>query len=60
MKPKFNLVLEQCIETGLTLGYNRAFKHTDNPDEHVIRSKQYDAIMEEIYQWFDMENVNED
>lgn len=59
MKPRFNMVLEQCIETGLKLGYNRAFKHSDNPDEHTIQSKQFDAIMEEIYQWFDMENMNE-
>lgn len=59
MKPKFNMVLEQCIETGLKLGYNRAFKHSDNPDEYTIQGKQFDAIMEEIYQWFDMENMNE-
>lgn len=60
MKPKFDMVLEQCIESGLRLGYNRAFKHTDNPDEYTIMGKQHAAIMEEIYQWFDMENNLED
>lgn len=60
MKPKTSVVLEHCIETGLRLGYTRAFKHTDNPDEYTIIGKQHDAIMEEIYQWFDMENMNED
>lgn len=59
MKPKFNMVLEQCLETGLKLGYRRAFKHSDNPGEDTIVSKQYDAILEELYQWFDMENENE-
>ena len=60
MKPKFNKVLEQCIETGLNLGYSRAFKHSDTPDETAIKSKQLDAILEEIYEWFDTENTYED
>ena len=55
MTPKFDMVLEQCIETGLRLGYNRAFKHDHNPGEEVIFRKQYEGIMEEIYLWFDME-----
>lgn len=56
MKPKFDAVLEMCIDNGLRLGYNRAFKHVDNPTEEQIMSKQRDAIFEEIYEWFDMES----
>lgn len=55
MKPKLINVLELCIENGLKLGYNRAFKHDDNPSEENIQSKQFQAIMEEIYEWFDFE-----
>ena len=55
LKPKFYPLLEMCIENGLKLGYSRAFKHSDNPDEHTIHSKQLDAIMEQIYEWFNVE-----
>lgn len=60
LTPKFLPVLEMCIENGLRLGHRRAYKHSDNPDEEIIYSKQHDAIMEEIYQWFDVEIKNED
>lgn len=56
MKPKFDAVLEMCIDNGLRLGYNRAFKHVDIPTEEQIFSKQRDAIFEEIYEWFEMEH----
>lgn len=52
-------VLEMCIENGLRLGYQRAFKHSDNPDETTIYNKQHDAIMSEIYEWFDVEVKND-
>ena len=29
MKVKLQRVLEDCLERGITYGYNRAFKHTD-------------------------------
>ena len=53
MKPKFLPVLEMCIENGLTLGYRRAFKHTDDPTEEQITQAIKDAIMLELYEWFD-------
>lgn len=56
MKPKFDAVLEMCIDNGLRLGYNRAFKHSDDPTEEMIFDKQRAAIFEEIYEWFNMEN----
>jgi predicted Zn-dependent protease with MMP-like domain len=59
MKPKFLPVLEMCIENGLTYGYRRAFKHTDNPTEEQITDQIKQSIMHELYEWFDMENVNE-
>ena len=59
MKPKFLPVLEMCIENGLSYGYRRAFKHTDDPTEDQITQAIKDAIMLELYEWFDMENINE-
>ena len=55
MKPKFLPVLEMCIENGLTYGYRRAFKHNDNPTEEHITMAIREAIMFELYEWFDFE-----
>ena len=59
MKPKFLPVLEMCIENGLTYGYRRAFKHNDNPTEEEITDQIKQSIMHELYEWFDMDNINE-
>ena len=59
MKPKILPVLEMCIENGLSYGYRRAFKHNDDPTEDQITQAIKDAVMHEIHEWFDMENVGE-
>ena len=59
MKPKFLPVLEMCIENGLAYGYRRAFKHNDNPTEEEMTDQIKQSIMHELYEWFDMENINE-
>jgi hypothetical protein len=58
MKPKILPVLEMCIETGLTYGYRRAFKHTDDPSEEFITNTIKESIMHELYEWFDFEALN--
>ena len=60
MKPKILPVLEMCIENGLSYGYLRAFKHTDNPTEDQITQAIKDAIMLELYEWFDFEALNDE
>ena len=55
MKPKFNLVLEQCIETGIQFGLNRSFKHDDDPSTQVIAENVHREIMNQIYEWFDFD-----
>jgi hypothetical protein len=57
MKPKLIPVLEDCIDTGLRLGFNRAHKHDSNPAEEDIYSHQTDAIMNEIFERFDFEEI---
>lgn len=59
MTPKFFPVLEMCIDNGVSLGYNRAFKHNDNPSEDTIKQNITRAILEELDQWFDMYENNE-
>ncbi len=56
MKPKIYPVLEMCINAGVNLGYNRAFKHNDHPTENAIKESIHQAITNEIYEWFDFED----
>lgn len=57
MKPKIIPLLEQCISTGTQLGWNRAHKHNDNPGELVVFQEIETAIMNEIYEWFNFEEL---
>jgi hypothetical protein len=57
MKPKIIPILEICVEVGLMLGYNRAHKHQLDPSEEDVRRHQADAIMNEIFERFDFEEI---
>lgn len=59
MKPKFWLVLEMCIENGVSYGLNRAFKHDDNPSRESIQENIEREIVNQLYTWFDMEDTEE-
>jgi len=52
MKPNTYKIIQECLETGISLGYNRAFKHSDNPSAQVVKDQIYEAIMTEICEWF--------
>ena len=59
MKAKMYPLLERCIEDGVALGYARAHKHTDNPDEsHMIASLEQ-AIMNVIDDAFTFDDFEE-
>ena len=57
MKPKFIPVLEQCVESGIQFGLNRAYKHDDDPSTETISENIHREIMNQIYEWFDMEET---
>lgn len=59
MKPKFHLVLDQCIEYGIDLGLNRAYKHDDDPSRETIKENIKREIENQIYEWFDFDEVVE-
>jgi hypothetical protein len=42
------------------LGWNRAHKHTDQPEDHDIREQIERAVMNEICEWFDFEDLKDD
>jgi len=54
MKPKPELVLEMAIKNGIDYGWNRAHKHTDTPNENLIKQEIENQIWNSIYEWFDM------
>lgn len=53
MRVKAWLVLDDCIERGIELGYNRAFKHLDDPTDSQIKELIYTAIMSEVGEYFE-------
>lgn len=55
MKPKIYEILMDCIDRGLEYGYNRAHKHTDSPDKNTIISEMSDAIVNNIFEYFNFE-----
>lgn len=60
MVPKTYDLLDRCIEDGIQLGWQRAHKHTDTPDPIWIREQIHQAVMFEIYQWFEFKGVGND
>jgi len=52
MKPRYEVVLEACIESGIEMGVRRAFKHTDEPRERHIIDCVIRAVNEQIDFWF--------
>jgi len=52
MKANYYKIITECIDNGISLGFNRAHKHVDNPTSIVIKEKINDAIMELIRENF--------
>lgn len=59
MKPKAYKVLEMCVEDGVAYGYMRAYKHTDSPSEDEVVKAIINAVMGQIWEWFDMGEEDE-
>ncbi len=59
MKPRLIPVLEQCIENGINLGWNRAHKHDDAPPAEHVRQFIQAEIWNELYERFQFEQPGE-
>ena len=57
MKAKEYNLMSKCIEDGIAYGYQRAFKHTDKPDDNAIKNAIYEAVMNEICENFTFDDL---
>jgi hypothetical protein len=60
MQVKEYTVLVDCVERGVTMGMNRAYKHSDTPSPDHINSQIVNAVLVEISEYFNFkEEPNE-
>ena len=52
MRVRMSVVLDDCIDRGIALGWNRAYKHVDNPSPDDIKFHIERAINESISEYF--------
>ena len=57
MKAKEYNLIAQCVEDGVMLGWKRAYKYAITPDPEAIRNTIEMAVLNEICEWFDFEEV---
>ena len=60
MRIKAYPVLVRCIDEGVRYGYNRAFKHCETPGEKEICEAVYQAVLNELCDWFTFEPGEEE
>ena len=49
-------LVSNCVDAGVNYGWNRAHKHTDSPSEAQIKDEIYNAVMNEISEWFSFQS----
>lgn len=58
MYPKTYRILSDAVEAGVKYGWRRVFKYTDQPDDESACDQIADAVMSEISEMFDFDDVN--
>jgi len=53
MKPNTYVILERAVEEGARLGYQRAFKHVENPSEEAIVESIVNGVMISVSEVFE-------
>jgi hypothetical protein len=52
-------LLCRCVKEGVAYGWNRAYKHSDTPGEHVIQEEIAEAVMQSICEAFSFPELEE-
>jgi len=60
MKVREYIVMAECIERGVDLGYHRAHKHDDNPSEDTIKEAIALAVQNEICEYFIFDELGDE
>jgi hypothetical protein len=60
MKANFYKILDDCVERGIAYGYERAHKHSDSPLGETIKDTIHQAVMNEICEYFNFEELRGD
>jgi len=60
LKPKTYRILSEAIENGVKYGYHRSHKHTDDPDPEQVKDTIITCVMNEIFEWFDIDDLQDD
>lgn len=58
IKPKSYAILQRAVEEGCKMGYNRAHKYTDTPDQAQIEDSIVREVMNAICEVFYFEEEN--
>lgn len=58
MKVKVQRVIEECLNSGINLGWNRAHKYGESPSKDFIKDSIHDCIMEHLYEYFLFDDDN--
>lgn len=56
MKPKFFQLLEHAIQSGIDYGYAKANEYEELPSEYDLKAKIFDGVLNEICEWFHLED----
>lgn len=57
MKPKTYPILVQAVEEGVAYGFHRAYKHNDKPSDDEIKEAITNAVITELFEWFDIDDL---
>lgn len=54
------VIVHRAVEEGVSYGWQRAHKHTDNPSKEVVLEAMEDAVMLHLDEVFNLEEEEED
>lgn len=53
MKVNLYRIIDRAIDEGVEYGYNRAYKHTDNPTPEQLKADIANGVMNQICEYVD-------
>jgi hypothetical protein len=57
--PRTFTILGDAVESGIAMGYARAFKHDDDPSSDVIKQSIYEEVINSIFEVFELKDQDD-